>query len=57
MVSGEVLLRILLLLAIILLTGWFLALWRTVRVRGLQPARGAVGGKLTSFRRSLQLIG
>jgi len=39
MVSGEVLLRILLLLAIILLTGWFLALWRTVRVRGLQPAR------------------
>ncbi|MDQ2743214.1 MAG: J domain-containing protein [Chloroflexota bacterium] len=41
MLSGDMLVRILLLLAIILLTGWFFVLWRTVRVRGPQPARAA----------------
>ena len=39
MLSGEVLVRILLLLAIILLSGWFFVVWRAVRVRGPQPAR------------------
>ncbi len=44
MLSGEVLVRILLLLAIILLTGWFFVLWRTVRVRGPRPAPAAPRG-------------
>ncbi len=44
MLSGEVLVRILLLLAIILLSGWFFVLWRAVRVRGPQPSRAVRRG-------------
>ncbi len=44
MLSGDVLVRILLRLAIIVLTGWFLLLWRRVRVRGPQSARAARRG-------------
>ena len=44
MLSGDVLVRILLLLAIILLTGWFFVLWRAVRAREPQPARATPRG-------------
>lgn len=44
MLSGELLVRILLLLARIVLTGWFFVLWRRVRVRGPQSARAARRG-------------